>query len=162
MTRIVREKSPRRRQGFGDRRFGGGWAAQTSTAATQHYLDIMGLQRTSKDTWQVSVVNATGTQQGVTAIALCGKGSAPKTVTATQKIPAVNGSNSKTVTATCPSGKEAVFGGFEGDYMISPAATPSSSASRSPQSGRSRSREGGTAWEGNNQASRLTAIAYCR
>lgn len=139
---------------------GGGWAAQTSTASTQHYLNIMGLQRTSKDTWQVSVVNYTGTQQGVTAIALCGGGRAPQEVAATQHVPALNGS--KTVTATCPSGKGAVLGGFQGDY--------DNFSGRNAfifnfylSAKREITVQGGQNYVfGNHTASTLTAIAYCR
>lgn len=123
---------------------GGGWAAQTSTAATQHYLDIMGLQATSKDTWQVSVVNYTGAQQGVTAIALCGKGSAPKAVTATQKVPPL--STNKTPGPPAPPARTWCSGASKGTTTISPGAMPSSSAFPSPRIARSRSREGRTTW----------------
>ena len=139
---------------------GGGWAAQTSTAATQHYVDIMGLQATSKDTWQVSVVNYTGGQQGVTAIALCGGGRAPHEVAATTNVPALNAS--KTVTATCPSGKEAVFGGFQGTY-------DDLSGRNAFVTGFSLSGKREITVKGvqnyippNNQAAKLTARAYCR
>jgi hypothetical protein len=93
---------------------GGGWAAKTPELSKQHYLDIMGLQRTNARTWQVSVVNDTGVQQKVTSIALCGKQKAPKTSTDTEHIPALNGK--KDAVATCPKGTEALFGGFQGDY----------------------------------------------
>ncbi len=139
---------------------GGGWAAQTSTLSTQRYLEIMGLKRTSDDTWQVSVENATGVQQGVTAIALCGKGSAPKTVTATENLPALNGS--KTVTATCPTGKEAVFGGFKGDYD-SLSGRNAFIFSFYLSSKREITVHGGqNSVAGNHAASKLQAIAYCR
>lgn len=139
---------------------GGGWAAQTATASTQHYVDIMGLQATSKDTWQVSVVNYTGTQQGVTAIALCGKGSAPKEVKATQQVPYLN--VNKTVRATCPSGKDVVFGGFQGDYD-NLSGRNAFIFSFSLTSDREITVKGGQNYVfGNNQSSKLTAIAYCR
>jgi hypothetical protein len=139
---------------------GGGWAAQSDTAISQHYLDIMGLQATSKDTWQVSVVNYTGTQKGVTAIALCGKGSAPKEVKATQRVPALNGK--KTVRATCSSGKDVVFGGFQGDYD-NLSGRNAFIFSFSLTSDREITVKGGQNYVfGNNQSSKLTAIAYCR
>ena len=72
---------------------GGGWSARTASPSTtttedsQPYVDIMALQRTSARTWQVSVVNDTAKQHAVTAIALCGKGAAPKTSVATEMFP---------------------------------------------------------------------------
>ncbi|HEY7151451.1 MAG TPA: hypothetical protein VH391_07195 [Solirubrobacterales bacterium] len=139
---------------------GGGWAAQASTAAKQHYVDIMGLQATSKDTWQVSVVNYTGGQQRVTAIALCGKGGAPKEVKATQRVPPLN--TNKTVRATCPSGKDVVFGGFQGDYDNF-SGRNAFIFSFSLTSDREITVKGGqNLVSGNNQSSKLTAIAYCR
>ena len=52
----------------------------------------------------------------MTAIALCGKGAAPKTSVATVKFPASGSSTMKTATATCPGKTEVVFGGFRGDF----------------------------------------------
>jgi hypothetical protein len=138
---------------------GGGWAAQTSTLSDQHKVDIMGLQRTSPRTWQVSIENATGKQQAVTAIALCGQESAPKTVTATQHIPANNAT--KTATATCPTGTVAVFGGFRGDYE-SLSGRNAFIFSFKLASKRAISVLGGQNYvSGNTQSSTLKAFAYC-
>ncbi|MFN8160121.1 MAG: hypothetical protein U0R52_03640 [Solirubrobacterales bacterium] len=98
---------------------GGGWAARTSNPLnfdpenSQNRLNIMGLQRTSSRTWQVTVVNQTTKSHAVTAIALCGKGAAPKTSVATERVPLYA---TKTATATCPGDSEVVFGGFRGDF----------------------------------------------
>ena len=47
----------------------------------------MGLERTSNRTWQVSVYNETGSQQRVTAIAVCGNTRSPTVKTTTVNVP---------------------------------------------------------------------------
>lgn len=139
---------------------GGGWSAKTATLSTQHYLDIMGLQRTADDTWQVSVVNDTGEQQKVTAIAVCGKGKAPKMSTDTEHIPAVN--VTKTAVATCPEGTNAMFGGFRGD-SDSLSGRNAFAFSFSLQGDDAIAVHGGQNYVGDNhEASSLTAFAYCK
>ncbi len=142
---------------------GGGWSARAPSplygSDGQPRVDIMGLQRTSNRTWQVSVVNYRTTKQSVTAIAICGKGSAPKTSVATEMIPV---HTSKTATATCPGNSEVVFGGFQGDYdNFSGRNAFIFSFYRSSKRAISvRGGENGVA--GLNKASKLQAFAYCR
>jgi hypothetical protein len=142
---------------------GGGWAARASSpiygSEGQPRVDIMGLKRTSNRTWEVSVVNAKPTQQAVTAIALCGKAKAPKTVTASENIPALNGT--KNVTATCPKGTEVAFGGFQGDYdRLSGRNAFIFSFFRSSK--RAITVRGGQNYVAtNDKASKLQAFAYC-
>jgi hypothetical protein len=140
---------------------GGGWAAVTPQLNKQHTVDIMGLQRTSDHTWEVSVINDSGVQQKVTAIALCGKGNAPKTVTATEHIPN-NPTATKDAVATCPHGTEARFGGFKGDYdrlsgrnaFIFSFALHGDGAIKV---------HGGQNYDGvNTESSTLKAFAYCK
>ncbi len=142
---------------------GGGWSARTPTPKYgndgQPKVDIMALKRTSSRTWQVSVVNYRETQQKVTAIAVCGKGSAPKSSVATEMVPV---HTSKTATATCPGSSEVVFGGFQGDYdNFSGRNAFIFSFYRSSKRAIS-VRGGQNGVEGNNRASKLQAFAYCR
>ncbi|MGZ8667432.1 MAG: hypothetical protein ACXWZM_10030, partial [Solirubrobacterales bacterium] len=145
---------------------GGGWAARTAsplyfTDDSQPYLNIMGLQRTSNRTWQVSVVNQRPKQHAVTAIALCGKGAAPKTSVATVNFPS-RSSTMKTATATCPGKTEVVFGGFKGDFdSLSGRNAFIFSFYRSSK--KAISVRGGQNYVfGNTQTPKLQAIAYCR
>jgi len=142
---------------------GGGWAARASSPlygpAGQPRIDIMGLRRTSNRTWEVSVINATTSGQvAVTAIALCGKASAPKSATATEMVPAFNGT--KDATATCPKGTEVAFGGFQGDYDdLSGRNAFILSFYRSSK--RAITVHGGQNYLGGTAASKLQAFAYC-
>jgi hypothetical protein len=143
---------------------GGGWSARTSDPKYgpngQPRVDIMALKRTSNRTWQVSVVNYLDTQQKVTAIALCGKGTAPKTSVATEMVPALAGM--KTATATCPGKSEVVFGGFQGTYDdLSGRNAFVFSFYRSSKDAIS-VRGGQNYIPPNNKASKLQAFAYCR
>jgi hypothetical protein len=146
---------------------GGGWSARTASPLyfnddSQPYLDIMGLERTSNRTWQVSVVNQRPKQHAVTAIALCGKGAAPKTSVDTVKFPASGSSTMKTATATCPGKTEVVFGGFRGDFgSLSGKNAFIFSFYRSSK--KAISVRGGQNYVfGNTQVPKLQAIAYCR
>ncbi len=144
---------------------GGGWSARTSTPLyydyenSQPYLDIMALQRTSARTWQVSVVNQTTKSHPVTAIALCGKGAAPKASVATEHVPLYT---TKTATATCPGKSNLVFGGFRSDF-------DNLSGRNAFILGFYRSSEKAITVRGgqngippNNKAAKLQAFAYCR
>jgi hypothetical protein len=94
---------------------GGGWSAEATAANQQQKLAIMGLERTTNRTWQVSVTNDTGAQQAVTAIALCGNTRSP---TEKETTVDVHETDDATATAQCPQGKEVVFGGFRGDFHL--------------------------------------------
>jgi hypothetical protein len=143
---------------------GGGWSAKAPEATGlngQNRLNIMGLKRTSNRAWQVSVINETRTSQRVTAIALCGKGGAPRTSVATVNFPSRD-STSKTATATCPGNTEVVFGGFKGDYdTLSGRNAFIFSFYRSSKKAIS-VRGGHNYLYGNTQSPKLQAIAYCR
>ncbi len=98
----------------GKRVIGGGWSAIAGNPSEQGALALMGLQRISNSTWQVTVTNDTGGQFAVTAVALCGKQPSPKVADVAKT---VNEGTSATATAKCPQGTSVVFGGFKGQFV---------------------------------------------
>lgn len=137
---------------------GGGWAAKATTPKGQNVIDIMGLQRTTKSTWQVSVINDSGAQTPVTAYALCRKEKAPVAVSVHKD---VHSSATATATATCPKGKSVIFGGMQGmvDGNSGANAYPFAFYLATARSIAVTAGENGVAPY--DQVGTVTAIAYC-
>jgi hypothetical protein len=140
---------------------GGGWSARTGDPLAQDQLGLMGLERTANGhNWKVSVYNATGAQQRLTAIALCANRRTPTTKKTTVD---VHEGDDATATAECPRGKEVVFGGLRAAYNI--LSGKNNFVRKFFLAGDDQIKVYGfhnTVAPGFNDVSYLTAIAYCR
>jgi len=113
------------------------------------YVVVTGLERVAADLWRVSAYPVLSTTHtALTSIAYCGPGPAPKLVSRTIKTRAYN----SFVRATCPAGRQLVFGGA----IVTGPFDPFLQTLRA----RTQSTWAVTGYAG--QEGKLTALAYCR
>ncbi len=127
----------------------GGFATTPLSAVT-----VTDLERVAADLWRVSAYLTTSTHSALTSIAYCGPGPAPKLVS--QSTAAFNHAGDLgTVRATCPAGRNLVFGGATmqrtGDESLQTMRVPAKTKNTWAVTGNA----GGVFGE-------LTALAYCR
>ena len=122
-------------------------------ASTAHSLvAVTGLERVAADQWRVTAylpaAIAGSTVVGLTSVAYCGPGPAPKLASRTIKSP-IGG----TARATCPVGTTLAFGG---------AIVPTGSAGSDITYLKTLRAETQSRWSAGGVGGKLTALAYCR
>jgi hypothetical protein len=133
----------------------GGFRAQVGRPPGPE-VTLNGLERVSARRWRVSAVNLEGPPGKLAAIAYCGRGS-PRLIARTKSVKVPYG-KTKAVTASCPTGRTLVLGGFRSTHYADRFASiyPASLV-----------RTGTRTWTVSGHKfvpaiGKLTAIGYCR